>query len=385
MKSVVIMGTDGNARFTKLLLELKAGELCKVTAFCDYSNKERAETEKLDNLDVISLEECRQRYLTWEMDAVILTGSHFLYRDLTKILNEIGIREVYLVPEYINQLWMEKGENISIEEFLLPVDISKPCLRYYEFHLCDECNLKCKGCGHASNIAKGGYADLNMYIRDLQQLKKLFWGCQAVKLLGGEPLLNKELPSFIYETRKAFPEADIYVGTNGLLIPKADDSLFEAMRKEHVYFMISLYPPTERIKDEIMSICEKKRIPIVFTPAIREFNTQLYKDKQFDLQWAYEKCKKEIGYCFTLREGHISPCGTFYMKELNDRLGAEFEVIPDKDYFDIYKYENGWELDEKLHSPIPFCAYCGERRTFPWKAVPEKAAELSDYVNLENV
>jgi Molybdenum cofactor biosynthesis enzyme len=385
MKRVVILGTDERAEFVKLLIELKCRESFEVSAFCNYLESDNLCRKKVNGIEVITLEECRQKYLAWEIDAVILTGPQVYYRDLTRILNGIGIREVYCVLEYVNSLWLEKGENITVEEFLFPVDISKPCLRYYEFHLCDECNLKCKGCGHVSNIAKGGYPDLDMYIQDLQQLKKLFWGCQAIKLLGGEPLLNKELPQFIYETRKAFPEADIYVGTNGLLIPKADKDLFEVMKREHVYFMVSLYPPTFRMKDEIIQVCEDNGISIIFTPYINEFSTALYEEKQFDIQRACEKCRRENGYCFTLREGHISPCLTFYMEQLNDRMDAGFEVIPDEDYFDLYKYENGWELDEKLHSPIPFCAYCGKRQTFPWKAINEKAAKLSDYVNIQNV
>ena len=52
-----------------------------------------------------------------------------------------------------------------------------------------------------------------------------------VRIMGGEPLLHPNLESILYETRIHWPESNIELVTNGLLLPKMEHSLFFALKE----------------------------------------------------------------------------------------------------------------------------------------------------------
>ena len=93
-------------------------------------------------------------------------------------------------------------------------------LHYLETHLVDHCNLKCKGCGHFSSLSEKRYTDVDIFKRDLMRLSGLFDNISRIRLMGGEPLLHPDVLGFVKSSRLAFPNADIWVVTNGLLLHK---------------------------------------------------------------------------------------------------------------------------------------------------------------------
>ena len=118
-------------------------------------------------------------------------------------------------------------------------------LLYLETHVADICNLKCRGCMHFSNIAiHPNYPDLQEFERDFSRLSELFSNIFIIRLMGGEPLLNPKLHDYIKVVRQYFPAAELRIVTNGLLIPKQPDDLWEVMRECHAAMDISPYPPT---------------------------------------------------------------------------------------------------------------------------------------------
>lgn len=370
MKKVVLWGTGffGKKAFQKCA-ELTQYE---VVAWCDSDVLKQE--KMIDDIPVISPEKAKERYEKKEVDMVVIAVSVYIMRELYMKAIQLGFDVVYMIPDYI--FW----EEIKDEAIFYELDCKKPLLEYYEFHITDHCNLNCKGCGHVSNICEPYFPDLLRYVQDMNQLKKLYSGCVMIKLLGGEPLLNPQLPEFIKKTREIFPECDLRIGTNGLMIHKLDSMLFEVMRNNHAYFFISSYPPVEKIKDEIIVCCEEHGVKVEFSSKIEKFSKRLYLDKRFNRQESYERCREDNWYCFTLREGRISPCATFYFKKLNDIFNAEFEITSEDD-FDIYQIDDAWKLDKLLHSPIPFCEYCGLPQEFQWEAGRTKNVTLDDYVN----
>ncbi len=314
-------------------------------------------------------------------DGVVITVTHDFYDLFVRLLQSIKWnKEVYLVPEYLVGLPVEQ---IKAQEFLMPVDAGKPCLRYFEFHLCDHCNLKCKGCSHLSNVCDEKFADKEQYLRDLEQIKRLYWGMQAIKLLGGEPLLNKELPEYMYETRKRFPEVFFYIATNGLLLPKMPEEFFEAARKTHAIVMLSAYQPTLKMKDEIEGKLRQENIQYFYTPEVKEFQKMRYtQSKCIDRETAHQRCRADMPEpCVTLREGKLYQCGLPYLEFMNDKFGTEFK-LEKGDWVDLYEETSGWEANKRLYEPIPFCEYCGvQPESFVWEPMAGKEAALEDYLN----
>lgn len=76
----------------------------------------------------------------------------------------------------------------------------------FELHVCEQCNLKCRGCDNFSCLVKeNNFYDINVFRKDLLRLKELFENhVERITLLGGEPLLNPELGGVSYFCKRNF-------------------------------------------------------------------------------------------------------------------------------------------------------------------------------------
>lgn len=375
METVALWGCGEFGKKTYDILQKYGKGKYEVKYWCD-SNPEKV-GETIEGLLVLSPSDLKKKCEEKAVDFVIISVNIPLINEIIAALKENRIMRAALVP----QGWYTGRMDCSKLELVHFIDTNKPILEYYEYHICDHCNLNCKGCGHVSNICEEYFADLDQYISDLKQLRKLFSACSRIKLLGGEPLLNPELPKFVEATSNYFPESELYIGTNGLLIPRIGDELLDCMRANGVFFMISAYPPVQKMKEKIEERCKAFGVKYVFTKEITEFNTRLHLDAEFDCRDSYNMCKSMMGgvQCFTLREGVISPCVTFYFRMLKEKFDLDYEIT-DRDEFDLYKYTDGWELSRLLHQPIPFCAHCGGVRFFPWQTSSKNEVSLEDYI-----
>lgn len=379
---IIMFGIENS--IDKLLGELSAAIInakCKreaeVVCFADYIAENCGVS--LKNIPVVSVEKLMSMVAEGEVDEIVVAARHNYLKKVCENIYRSLFRKVdtYVIKEYIYK--RQDIEELSFDEIFEKIDISKPILEYFEVHVCDHCNLKCKGCGHLSNVCGEYFMDYEQYVRDIRQIKTLYAGCQSIKILGGEPLLDERLPQFVEITREVFPEADIYVGTNGILLPKAQPELFETMRRCSVWFMISGYKPTLEIWDRIVETCQKYGVEVACNGKIEQFSRKIRDKKIYNLYAAHRECRKNGEWCFTLREGKISPCITFYAEMMNKKFDTNLEIT-DQDYFDLYKETNGWDLDRKLYNPIPFCAYCGKPELFGWKPVKAENAKIEDYM-----
>lgn len=90
-----------------------------------------------------------------------------------------------------------------------------------EWHIAHSCNLTCAGCGHYSNHAHKGvvkYEELEVWYKTWS--KKIL--PLNINLLGGEPLLNKDIYRILDLTRKYWnnDKTNIALVTNGFLLYK---------------------------------------------------------------------------------------------------------------------------------------------------------------------
>lgn len=100
---------------------------------------------------------------------------------------------------------------------------------HIELHISDKCNLNCRGCTHFSPLFDDVGAVLENKMADIKQLKKIFSDILRIDVLGGEPLLNPQLKEYIVELRRELPKTFIQIYTNGLLIPRLDKDVLQAI------------------------------------------------------------------------------------------------------------------------------------------------------------
>ncbi len=239
----------------------------------------------------------------------------------------------------------------------------RPALRYLEFHLADHCNLNCKGCGHFSPIAEKRFADLDDYKRDLKQLRKLFSNVYIIALMGGEPLLNPQIDSFLFATRSCFPSASIRIVTNGILLPQMPETFWNACRRCSVEIRITIYPPLKEKEPALVKLVQDNGLRAV-TELVTTFHAFYNRKGDTDQKEAFKRCR-ERWFTPMLREGKIYVCPKpATLRYFNDKYHLK---IPITGFVNIYAPGlNGWDVRERLNEASSVCCYC----TLGWDAIP---------------
>lgn len=303
------------------------------------------------------------------------------------------IDHICVVPSYV--YWdMSYDYYDAIQE----VPMERPMLTYYEYHTAEHCNLNCFHCGNFSNVlSKPVMGDFEQYEKDISRLKELFWNVGTIRFQGGEPLLNPRLPEFIQITREAFPIADLAILSNGLLIPTADPALFEAMRKYHVTFWISGYPPTYTMKDKIVAKCQAENIPVDIMPLIQEWRMESIRaiesppssDWNEAERW-WQKCGAKDSHL--LKDGYLYYCcfTSPLLPDLYERLELDIKNNHMYQHLDNLRFDlsnpelDGWMISQKLDHVHECCLYCVNRwpnfKMTSWKTCPSGQIKKEDYL-----
>ncbi len=371
---LAIWGIGLYGTFLKTAFDLSGPEDMEVVCFSD---DEIPENRMSDGKEAVTTDELAKMYAEGNIHAVILAVHHAKLDLVSSTLMLKGIRDIYYLPHYVYDF---KLEEFSFD-YLERIEEGKPRLSYLEFHMADHCNLNCKGCAHLSNIAEPHFADFGQFEKDMFRLKELFWGIERVRIMGGEPLLNKDLPRYVKLVREVFPDADMHVVSNGLLIGPSYADLFRTMRDYHCTFNISVYPPTLPAKNRIQAICSLYGVRCLFTDPIRVFRTTFDPDGENDPSEAYRHC--DVTHCTFLRDGKLSNCITPFLLPAYGKMFGKTLEIPEGDVIDLYREDlTGIEILEHLGQPVRTCAYCDTLHTnaFAWDMAPKGKAAPEDWL-----
>ena len=295
---------------------------------------------KDNTFPIISIDDFKAQI---KQDDIILISTYYSVQDVIKQLGEIQELE-------------------GIDCFVLrQFDIDGlPFLIHLETNVTDDCNLSCKGCTHFSNLfdKKCCYA-LEDFKRDIAKIAE---NCAVIKLhlLGGEPLLNENLYKYVDFARVALPYTQIFIDTNGLLLFKHSEKLYESMKRNNVEFRISLYEPTLRIKAKIVDFLNSRNIKFTFKPEqaqITKFTKILSESFDSDPEKSMTVCTS--AGCRFLRNGTIYKCP---VEGLVYAYYDKFGITNDLKYgIEIDSIDNWhkviWQLNEH---PVEACRVCSE-------------------------
>ena len=214
-QTYIVYGASANGMLAEQILKNRFG--CEVLCFCDRDKSKH--DLLLDGIVIKSIKELEGVVTHSEKCCFIITNKKYeeVIDELQFIFDEADIR-------VFDRKKLNQEEDVGFNDIFIEVDSSKPVLNYVECHISYHCNLKCKGCSHFSNIAEPEFPNFEQFQNDMQRLGELFRNIEKIRLLGGEPLLNPELPKYIECCRKIFPLCDMRVVTNGLLIPTVSQS-----------------------------------------------------------------------------------------------------------------------------------------------------------------
>lgn len=212
---------------------------------------------------------------------------------------------------------------------------------HLEWHIIHNCNLSCEGCMHFTNHGHD-------WIADIDTLKKWYsyWNerisPKSMAILGGEPLLHKNLVEIIYLTKKMWkqPKDNSYfeVVTNGLLLDREKHKdLPIALRDTNCHLSLSIHGSLENKKyvekiDKTLEILDEWKyqynIKILITD-MQKFWSRSYKGFGIN-SLPFEDNNPEKSWnncvagqkCFQLYEGNIYKCCmTAYLQLQKNKYG----------------------------------------------------------------
>ena len=274
---------------------------------------------------------------------------------------------------------------------------------WFEINLVDHCNLNCQMCDHFSHLATPKFLNVDEFRRDMERLAELSGNCMhAVKLQGGEPLMHKDINRFIEITRELFPECEIRIFTNGLMLLKAEHyengNFWQCCVDNNADILLTKYPinlDLESIKKKASEYGASLEI-CVDVAELRYHNKDDESDSSktgnikkssknpFDLKGSVEKHNfigcYHLNWVATLRHGKLYPCPIrAYAEYFNNAFNKNLK-LSEEDCIDIYKAQSYEELYSFVASRIPFCRYCDirGRRQVEWA---QSKRELSEYVD----
>lgn len=273
---------------------------------CQYKNIQ------IRGKKVLDVEQLAEKYAKHEIDVVIVAVRKGYSRYcIIKQLREKKIDRVLLLKPspltYRLPIVFRKEDPLYDKQWMELGDEGQVLIQHLETHVADGCNLNCKGCLHFANLyKKTEKPDLDRLLCDIEVLSTK---CEIFqfRVLGGEPLLNRGLPSFLKKLRILLPHTDIAVISNGILIPKADPELFAVMRDNYIGFNLTLYPPTLKMKEHIY--CTLDRYHVAYGShevKTNEFERFLTFDKTNVSTTAYRTCVSRG--ILVIREGKLYKC-----------------------------------------------------------------------------
>lgn len=269
-------------------------------------------------------------------------------------------------------------------------EMGKYLLSKLTINITDHCNLNCKSCDTFSPLASPFYLNPQKLKSDLECFCKIVESnsIKKIGLMGGEPLLNKNLSYIINICRFYFPETVILLVTNGILLKEMNNYFWEILRKNNIILSVSVYPINIDFK-EIKDLADSNGIKVYFNKIKYDGNTydyvtknKLKGDNKFifpdnieysEMIWqkplldlkgkqnpkvSFNKChNKKLVYTM-LVNGKIYCC---YMASQIHHFNNFFNTnlkITNKDFLDIYKVKKIEEIWDFLETPPQFCRNC---------------------------
>ena len=249
----------------------------------------------------------------------------------------------------------------------IKIDCSKTRLNYVETEISRVCNLNCRGCCDFINlkVKEEPFYDFELFCRDISRLKELFWGIAQIRIMGGEPFLNTRVADYVEKARALFPDSDLRVVTNGLLLTKTPEETLKRIAAASCSLDISAYPPTWKQKKDISRLLDSLGVKYSFSVPMVVFFKNVLEKPVDDPAPAHRNCI--FSHCHMLGNGRITPCSfAFCIYRFNRHFGTSY---PETDFVDIHDPSaDGRRIYERLSTPHEFCKYCGAGMTpILWK------------------
>lgn len=242
--------------------------------------------------------------------------------------------------------------NKPVQKEIVNTKPEKVHLRYLETHLCDHCNLNCKGCGHfCSLLDTPHFYDIEQFKLDIKKLSSKI-DFAKIRLMGGEPLLHPEVNEFIIATREAFPKCDLRLVTNGILLPKMKENFWDCLRNNNVAIDLSKYPIVNDKISQYLDIIDDNNVHLGEIRLAKRFRAWHTLHPNNDQKISYRNCTAK--YCINLWKSKLYPCPACYRYYMNEYFKTNLGI---PEGLDIYSMTTE-DIVKTFYHDFDACKYC---------------------------
>lgn len=226
------------------------------------------------------------------------------------------------------------------------------------------CSLQCKECSQLEPYKKNKcWQDINTIIDELDMLFSPIDECVCVDVIGGEPLLYKELPIVLKYLIDEKRVSKIEVTTNGTV--DIDESVLQVLKQDYLHrtqIKISNYGAMSSKIDSIKSLCEENGIQCEIMDmdvwyGFSNFDAINYKTKKssWKAKYQYFWCNDNL-VCKMVKNGKLYMCGRASGLE---EFG--YELCEGRDYIVLRRGLTFKDLlNFWLQKQAPICKKCGD-------------------------
>lgn len=383
MFQVAVYGTEKLSAIIREIIEKqynsvvssRGGENLRVIAFWDFSAPQNSVK---DDLPILDFPQIRALYKLGTIHGIVVPRELIVgHTDLIQAILYGGIeaQDLYVTERIV-------GKTITGNQwltFLCPY-LSAKYLSYLEFHIADQCNLNCKACEHYSGLVdKPRYPAFDRFAKDFNTLHDYIDDIGVIRILGGEPLLNREIDEYVKLARALYPDAIIHIVTNGILLRQMPERFYQTLRETNTGIHISFYPPLETKMTEIVEFLREREISFEVSPLIHSFEMKQTLQKAESPDYFY-RCFQSR--CHNFYDGKIAACFLPFTTKYFNRY---FKMnLPEDGAIDLYTPGLTTEMIKtKLLQPFERCCYCRDAISVDW-AQMKKPSLLSDWLVEEN-
>ncbi|MBN3033545.1 MAG: 4Fe-4S cluster-binding domain-containing protein [Candidatus Saganbacteria bacterium] len=226
----------------------------------------------------------------------------------------------------------------------------------------EACTLRCKDCSNLMQYyARTKQVDLAILFESIEKIMKSVDRVHELRVMGGEPLINKEMYKVINKLLKYDNAGKIVVYTNATIVPQGQN--LSCLKHKKVLFNITNYGPLSKNYDKLIGVLDNEGISyaskvVKFTDSGRILPYQNRTEKQLK-DIFFNCCTNDV---FTLLHGKLYHC-PFSANATN------LNAVPcDKsDMIELAEEKEGPQLRQKIEqfykrkNYLTACSYCNGR------------------------
>jgi len=343
-----------------------------VSAFCD--SEKRKTNQTFCGLEVIHTPTLPERYskarfivATQQIQDVAEQLTSLGYNDFYSALELLEEFDVNKHQYHISQTYMKTRLSIYKKSHSLYYDENKTYMRSVDVMISTKCSLKCESCSNLMQYyLNPKNSDQESIIKAIEILNENVDEISEFRVIGGEPLMNKEWAEIVSGIIKKNNERKIFIYTNGTIAPR--DEQLKMFRDKNVTFIITDYGKLSRNINKLTEKITKHGIAYSSKPVdgwVDCSSIQHHKRTVSENEEVFKQCC--VKYIYTLLNGKLYRCPFI-------ANAANLNAIPDNpaNYVDLFSKTHDVKQQirklVKVRKFFPACDFCDGRPYDPSSA-----------------